>query len=167
MSSIIYGRWLVWAGAQNDTTTQRQTDSSRADAHANYSELPHSDLLDCSGGFVTYCLPDSTVNIVTHSDTKCKVQLPPKSIPIIKSPWVAVLPPFQPLSDYWVWGELHNQSAENRRGLRGLGKKRKNQIQNTAKNKLKEDFWTAITAHPARPLLQHSRAAVISDRKGY
>ena len=125
LSSLIYGRWLVWAGAQNDTTTQRQTDSGRADVHANYSELPHSDLLDCSGGFVTYCLPDSTVNIVTHSDTKCKVQLPPKSIPIIKSPWVAVLPPFQPLSDYWVRGELRKQSAENRRGLRGLGEKKK------------------------------------------
>jgi len=66
-----------------------------------------------------------------------------------------------------VWGELRRQSAAKRRAPRGLGGGVATIIQNTAKNKLKGDYWAAITGHPARPLLQHSRAAVISDRKGY
>lgn len=156
---------VVWAGFQNYATTLTKTNGQQQSRHTCRLFIAASQWTTwLQWGLCHLCYSDSAVTITTYSDTKCKVQLPSKSLPIIKGPWVAVLPPLQLLSDYWVWGELRRQSAAKRRGPRGLGK---NQIQNTAKNKLKEDFWTAITGHPARPLLQHSRAAVISDRKGY
>lgn len=76
------------------------------------------------GGLCHLCFLASAATITTYSDTKCKVQLPSKSLPIIKGPWVAVLPPLQLLSDYWVWGELRRQSAAKHRGPRGLGGKK-------------------------------------------
>lgn len=101
--------------------SQRQVDSNRHTSRLFIAASQWTTWLQW--GLCHLCYSASTVTITTYSDTKCKVQLPSKSLPIIKGSWVAVLPPLQLLSDYWVWGELRRQSAAKRRGPGGLGEK--------------------------------------------
>lgn len=111
-------------------------DGATDDIHAIHSCLAMS-YLAATGGFVAAVFSDSAVAISTNSDTKCKVQPPSKSPPIIEGPWVAVLPRFQP--PVWLLSVGRAAQAISRKAQRTerTGGKKKNLIQNTAKNKLK------------------------------
>lgn len=119
-----------------------------------------SDILNCTR--ITWHLsPRLLSHHRSHFWQNLKSKCPQISANYKRSFSCFLAPLSQPLSDYWVWGELRKQSATNRWGPE------KKKIQNTAKNKLKEEFRTTITGHPARPVPRRSRAAVISNRKGY
>lgn len=125
------------------------------------------------GGFVAALFQTARPPSQPILTPNVKVPPPTKSPPIIKGPWVAVLPRFQP--PVWLLSVGRAAQAISRakrtgpRGPWGREKKRKkkNLIQNTAKNKLKRGLLDRNYRPSSRPLRQHSRAAVISDRKGY
>lgn len=130
--------------------------------------LPMS-YLAAMGGFAAALFQTARSAISTNSDTKCKspttLQIPPnykRSLSCCFAPFPAPC-----LITECGASRASNQPRQAHAPRGPWGRKKKNLIQNTAKNKLKRGLLDRNYRPSSRPPRQHSRAAVISDRKGY
>lgn len=106
---MCFGPFPKWChGSPEDTWT--------ADIYADCSQPLHSELLDCNGVFVTSVFQTAQSPSQPVLTPNVKSNCPPNPPQLWKVLELLFCPPFKPLSDYWVWGELHKQSATKRRG---------------------------------------------------